>query len=121
MNSDMPATKADLKEVESRLDAKIDGLDAKIDGVEKSLGSRINGLAGALVKTNSKMDRMEERLSALIRDESGKTAARIDVFLGKLQTYERESHMFPKTLDEHGATLRDHERRLSSIETSRTS
>jgi len=29
--------------------------------------------------------------------------------------------MFPKTLDEHGATLRDHERRLSSIETSRTS
>jgi len=114
MNGDMPTTKADLKEVESRLDAKI-------DGVEKSLGSRINGLAGAWVKTDAKMDRMEERLSALIRDESGKTAARIDVFLGKLQTYERESHMFPKTLDEHGATLRDHERRLSSIETSRTS
>ena len=40
----------------------------------------------------------------------------IDAFLARLETYARESVTIPKTLDTHGETLRDHERRLTAVE-----
>lgn len=108
-----PATQAQLKAVQSELKTNIKAvriaLSGKIDGVEQKLVVEI-------VKTNERMGKMEERLTSLIREESAKTVGRIDAFLGRLETYARESVTIPKTLDSHGEKLRDHERRLSIIE-----
>ena len=103
--------RGELKAVEGRLDAKIDGLDAKIDSVRRELKVDI-------FKTNETMAKMEQRLVHLIRGESEKTIERIDAFLGKIEGFERETYTLPKTLDAHGEQLRDHEKRIAAVESS---
>lgn len=127
LKADLAGLKADLTAVEKRLDAKIDGvekrldakiggvekrLDAKIGGVEKSLDAKIGGVALELVKTQDRMEKMEERLTSLIREESGKTTGRIDAFLTRLESYDRKSVTLPNILDQHGLEIRGHEARL---------
>jgi len=115
-----PATKADLKEVESRLDAKIDGveerLDAKISGVDKSLGSRINGIAGELVKTNAKMDRMHEEIMSGLRDFRGELLKAFEDAVVKGKRYEDKALTHADQLQSHEARLQDHEKRLHALE-----
>lgn len=116
-----PATKGDLEGVRSDLKADIGHLDQKVDDVRSELKDELKAVEKKLVlgniKTNTRMDKMEERLRADIRDVSHQVAGRIDSFLNRLETYDRESVTLPKTLDEHGTMLRDHEKRLTTIET----
>lgn len=115
---DTPATKSDIRRLDERGDAiqsDIRRLDGKIDNTQAD----VRRLATEIVRSNAARDKMEERLSALIREESAKNAGRIDAFLSRLETYDRESATLPKAIDEHGKTLRDHERRLGALESQR--
>lgn len=106
---DVPASKADLA-------AGLGALKTDLKGDIARLDEKTDRIAGELVKTNARMTGMEERLVALIREESAKTVGRIDAFLSKLETYGRETTFIPHALDEHGKTLKDHELRLVKLE-----
>lgn len=108
-NDDAPASKADLASGLGELKTELKGDIARLD-------QKTDRIAGELVKTNARMTGMEERLVALIREESARTVGRIDAFLSKLETYGRETTLIPHALDEHGKTLKDHERRLVKLE-----
>ena len=118
-----PATKGDLKtaigELRTEIKADIAGLDGKIDRAESGLKVDISRLAVEVGRTNARMEKMEDRLSSLIREESAKNTGRIDAFLNRIDTYDRETVRFPRVLDEHGKKLRDHETRIAAIESSR--
>lgn len=122
-----PASKADLAAVETRLKSDltavetglksdIQRLDTKIDGVDRRLDAKIDGVIVELVKTQGRMDAMEQRL--LTRMDAGfdRVTGTIDAFVAKLETYGRETTLIPNALDEHGKTLQDHERRLVKLE-----
>jgi len=113
-----PATKADLKALESslhgdlaakadiaRLDAKIGGLNVKTDKIWKEA-----------VNTWTRMDRMEERIIARMDAGFDRVTQSIDSFAAKVETYARETLILPKTLAAHGDELRDHEKRIEALE-----
>lgn len=114
---DTPAAKKDIARldakidgVEKRLDAKIDGaerrLDAKIDGVEKRLGAQIRNLAGVVVKNQADIGEIKRTMAT--KDDIQRVLGAIDTFAGKIEDYARETVTFP-----------NHEKRLSSLESSR--
>lgn len=117
---DAPASKADLAAglgaLRTEVKANIGALKTELKGDIARLDQKTDRIAGELVKTNARMTGMEERLVALIREESARTVGRIDAFLSKLETYGRETTLIPHVLDEHGETLKDHERRLVKLE-----
>jgi len=106
-----PATKADLKAMESSLrgdlaaKADIARLDVKTDKVWKEV-----------VNTWTRMDRMEERIIARMDAGFDRVTQTIDSFAAKMETYARETVIIPKTLDAHGDELRDHEKRIEALE-----
>lgn len=106
---DAPASKADLAAGLGELKTELKGDIARLD-------QKTDRIAGELVKTNARMTAMEERLVSLFREESARSVGRLDAFLSKLETYGRETTLIPHVLDEHGETLKDHERRLVKLE-----
>ena len=106
-----PATKADLKAMESSLrgdlaaKADIARLDVKTDKIWKEV-----------VNTWTRMDRMEERIIARMDAGFDRVTQTIDSFAAKMETYARETVIIPKTLDAHGDELRDHEKRIEALE-----
>ncbi len=98
---DAPATKKDIL----RLEGRIDGLDG---GFRR--------LAAEVVKTNEKMDRMEEGLRHEMRGLKTEVTTALDASVGRMETLWRESVLLPRVLDQHGAALRDHETRLGPLE-----
>lgn len=119
---DPPATQSDIRRLDERGDAiqsDIRRLAAEFVRSNAQRDKMEERLAAEIVRSNGLRDKMEERLIALIREESAKNAGRMDAFLGRIETYDRESATLPKTIDEHGKTLRDHERRLGTLESRR--
>ena len=126
--NDKPASKADLAAVETGLKADIaaveTGLKADIAAVKTELKADIHGLAVELVKTQGSLRTLEETMAT--KSDIGRIMNAIDGFAGKLETYARESVTLPhiideqgKTLETHGATLGEHDRRLKAVESSR--
>ena len=106
-----PATKADLKAMESSLrgdlaaKADIARLDVKTDKIWKEV-----------VNTWTRMDRMEERIIARMDAGFDRVTQTNDSFAAKMETYARETVIIPKALDAHGDELRDHEKRIEALE-----
>lgn len=103
------ATRSDLTTMatatRSELKAGIDRLDQKTDKI-----------AAELVLTHSRMERMEQGLLAKLEAMGRESTGRFDSFLNRLDAYARESVTLPRTLDEHGRTLKNHENRLGRLE-----
>lgn len=126
-----PATKADLRDLEARLEVKIDHLDfatrtdldnflTKTDGAKFATRDDLQGEMRKVWlkfgKTNSRMDLMEERLKNEMRQLSANLAAKMDGFVTKMESIWRESAVFPLVLDQHGSILKNHEKRLGDLE-----
>ncbi|MFH1726163.1 MAG: hypothetical protein ABII00_16260 [Elusimicrobiota bacterium] len=105
LKDDVGALRSELKAVEQTLKADIHGLDRKIDRV-----------AVEVVKHSGRFDALEQTLRKEMTRGFERVTKTIDSFLSDLQTYARESVTIPRTLDAHGERLKDHERRLSVIE-----
>jgi hypothetical protein len=73
-------------------------------------------LALRLIQLESRLDRKIEDLRSDVRAGFRDMDGRFDSFLAKLETYARETMTIPKSLDEHGRILTDHERRLRRLE-----
>lgn len=120
-----PATKGDLKPMKSdietlksdvsQLKTDVAGLKTDVAGLDK----KFDRLAAEQVRMRADMAAMGEQLSLQIREGHEKTAATLGAFLQKLEIYDRESLTTPKTIDEHGKILRDHEGRIASLESAK--
>ena len=99
---DAPATKTDIQ----RLESKIESLDSK--------STRM--LALEIGKTHYRMDQLETGLRQEMRQLNSTVLERMDTWAGRFETIWRESALFPRVMDEHGETLRDHESRLRRLE-----
>ncbi len=76
----------------------------------------IGRLMSASVETNERMTAMELRLTRQMQDLSSTVTDQLDSFTSKMESIWRESIVFPKILDDHGATLRGHDVRISALE-----
>ncbi|MBI3505030.1 MAG: hypothetical protein HY059_09330 [Proteobacteria bacterium] len=111
----MPNRPVSLRIFQERMatvDARFDGIESRLAGVEAGL-QRV-ALDG--IKTREGMGHLEERLKGDMRRLEAVVAAKLDVFMTRMETLWRESATTPLVLDRHGATLRDHEPRLNRLE-----
>ena len=69
-----------------------------------------------MIASESRLDQKIESFDKKMDRGFNRVTGTIDAFLGRLETYARESVTIPKTLDAHGEKLRDHERRLTAVE-----
>jgi len=134
-----PATKGDIAHLDVKIDGletkihgletKIDGLETKTDGLETKIDRlevktdrlevKTDKIWNEVVNTWTRMDRMEERLVARMDAGFDRVTQVLDSFAAKMESYARETVIIPKTLDAHGEQLRDHERRIAAVESSR--
>ena len=92
------ATKEDIRRLEARLDDKFTGLftglEARLDdkftglftGLESKLEDRTHSLADEIVKTNQRMDRMEEGLRQEMRRLNSQVLTALDASVGRMET-----------------------------------
>ncbi|MFH1724075.1 MAG: hypothetical protein ABII00_05570 [Elusimicrobiota bacterium] len=92
---------------------------AQLKAVEKALKADIQRLAKAVVTADAKADQKIETLRTEMGRGFNRVTSAIDSFLGRLETYARESVTISKTLDAHGEKLQDHDRRLATLESKR--
>lgn len=104
MSEPRPVTKEELRQELERFATKDD---------LKQTAERL-GLAWS--DTNRRIDKLEESIQSSLSEGFRSINGRIDGFLNKLAMYDRETETFPKTLDDHGALLRNHEQRITDLE-----
>ena len=75
-----------------------------------------NRMGIAFGRTQGQMMEMEDRLNTRIGSISSLVKGSVDSFADKIERYARESVTMPNALDEHGKALRDHEARISTLE-----
>lgn len=114
-----PATKADIQVLELATKTEIQILRQELASKAdlRTLGAELNHKSGKVAadQENSRL-KMEERLVGQYNHLKSDIFDKLDFVLDKLLTFDRESVSIPKTLDEHGRKLRDHERRLKNLE-----
>lgn len=91
------ATKAELREGMTRLDKKIDRVAIEV------------------VKTNERIGQLGEDLRQDMRQLNSDISAKLDVFIGKMETIWKESAVLPSVIDEHGHRLDVLESRVDAI------
>ena len=100
-NGDTPATKADLAQLGQRLDQKIDRVAVEV------------------AKTQGHMERMEDRLNTKMDARFNQVINAIDSFAKKGESYGRAAVLHGHTLVEVEVSLKDHEKRLKTLESAR--
>lgn len=91
-----PATKADLKDL------------------AKATKDDIRRLAESIVATQARVESIERRMAT--RDDISRVLGAIDAFARKAEAYDRKALSHGDILENHIALLREHGRRISSIE-----
>ena len=111
------ATKADLEEglhgLETRLDSKIDGLKTELKG-------DIRRVALALDDTNGRVRAIQDGLDKQFAAQNSRLTGILEPFAARMETIWREAAVYPRMLDEQGATLLGHETRITALEARRT-
>ena len=140
-NSSEPATKGDLNKVENRLNQKIDsvetrlnqkidsvetrlnqkidsvetGLNQKIDSVETGLNAKINNVYLEVIKLQSRVGNIEEKMST--KDDISHVLNAIDKFAATTENYIRKDLERGQMLMKQEDKLQNHEKRLTTLET----
>ena len=129
-NSSEPATKGDLNKVENRLNQKIDsvetrlnqkidsvetGLNQKIDSVETGLNAKINNVYLEVIKLQSRVGNIEEKMST--KDDISRVLNAIDKFAATTENYIRKDLERGQMLMKQEDKLQNHEKRLTTLET----
>ena len=112
----MPSKKDSSPATRAELHATRDDLKGDIKSVRDELKTDIKRLALGLDKTNQRMTEMEQGLRADMRELKTDVTTKLDTFIGRMETLWRESAMLPKAVDDHAEKIRDHEMRLSRLE-----
>lgn len=100
------ATKTDLHALDTALGGRIDGVDRTIARV-----------AAEVVRTQADVREIKETMAT--KSDINRILSAIDTFAFKTESHDRASVIHGQTLVEVEVTLKDHERRLSSLESPR--
>lgn len=113
-----PSTKADVdkavdslrRELGTRMggfDQRMDGLDHKIDRVHKSLAKEI---------VRVQADLREVKANMATKDDVRKILTAVQDFAGKAEAFGRTATLHGQALTEVSVSLKDHDRRLRTLE-----
>ncbi len=120
---------SDLHAVEKRLDAKIDRvatelIDTRADlhAVEKRLDEKIDRVATGLVRTQADVREIKEIVATKVatKDDINRVLNAIDSFAEQARHYDRAAVLHGQTLTGHEVALKDHEKRIASLESPRS-
>lgn len=113
-----PATKGDIIASETGLRAEIkateSALRSDLEAVEVRLDKKIDRVAAELVRTQA--DVRAIRASMATKDDVGQILSAIDAFAQMGEAYDRKAVSHGAILNDHTAAIRDHGRRLDSLE-----
>lgn len=121
---DSAATKSDLKTavkvLRTDLKADIDGarseLKADIDGVRSELKADITRVAVEVVKTNARIDALDQKLSKKFDDHSDHITGLVDAFTKRIEADNRAIVLHGQILIEHSEKLKAQGHRLEALE-----
>ncbi|MBI5597513.1 MAG: hypothetical protein HY928_15595 [Elusimicrobia bacterium] len=113
LKSDISAVKSELKGDISAVKSELKG---DISAVKSELKGDISKLAAAVVRADAKADRVKAELLAMMERHTSRILDSIDAFAKKGETYDRKAVTHGAMLVEHTDALRDHGRRLTSLE-----
>lgn len=99
------ATKADVESLRTELKADVQAVKADV-----------NKVAIAVVKAEARIDRVKQELLATMERNTSNILNAIDAFAKKGETYDRKALSHGAILTDHEDKLRDHGRRLTSLE-----
>lgn len=117
-----PATKSDLKKVETALKGDIEAVEAKLKGeiqsVKTELNKKIDKVAMELVRTQADVREIKETMATKMatKEDVSKILTAIDRFAGKAEGYDRAAVLHGKSLTEHEIRISDHDKRLVRLE-----
>ncbi|MBI5208600.1 MAG: hypothetical protein HY927_01345 [Elusimicrobia bacterium] len=114
-----PATQADLAGASTALKTDIQNVRTELKADIRNLDHKIDCVAMGVVKTNERLEGVEDRLKAEMRQLNSQVLTALDTSVARMETLWRESAILPAVVDEHGQKLRDHEGRLVRLESSR--
>ncbi len=97
------------------LQAKVGGLEAKVDG----LTANVRNLNLGYTALNAGMKDLATGLRREMADLKTAVTAQVEPFTGRMETIWRESVVYPRMLDQQGARLDAHDRRLTALEAGR--
>ncbi|MBI5244445.1 MAG: hypothetical protein HY922_12335 [Elusimicrobia bacterium] len=133
---DLPATKGDLAELETRLEKKfasrddrtsvkgdIARLDAKIDAVDARLDAKIDSstkrLAVEISRTNGRIDELGQSLTRTIHQQSDRILTALDRYSKVVEADNRGVTLHGSILTNVQLKLQDHSRRIQALESGR--
>ena len=117
-DDDKPATRAELHAVEKRLEGKIERLEVKSDSSVQRLDDKIDRLAVEVIKTQADVREIKESMAT--KDDVSRIMGAIDAFSKQSERGDRAMVLHGQALTEHGVKLQDHDRRIASLESSRS-
>lgn len=121
IDDEKPATAGQLRAVETKLQAEIHGVETRlqteIQAVETRLQAKLNTVAVQVVNNQTELKALRRDMAT--KDDIQRVITAIDHFANKQETYDRETVFFPRTLDAHGESLRDHENWIKALEAPR--
>ena len=113
-----PATQADIRSLSEKTDGSMHRLEEKTDSSIRRLDAKIDAntsrLAKEIVATQAAVREIQKTMST--KSDIDRVIGVIDAFTGKIQASSRAAVLHGRALTETGVTLRDHEKRLRSIE-----
>lgn len=107
-DDDKPAAQGMVREVVEDAVRRMSGM---IQSAFKPLTEKIAMMDAKIDEHSNALARLSAKTDAHHRD----TIGTIQAFVGKLESYERETYTIPATLDKHGKRLDDHEARLRKL------
>jgi hypothetical protein len=110
---DAAVTKSELVEI-------LQAMETRLETRAQITQSAVNRLVSANLDTNEYMKALEGRVAAKLDGMRAETTGRLESFSSRMETLWRDTIVYPKMLDEHGALLRGHEQRIAALESRRS-
>ncbi len=112
------ATKSDLKNLEKRIDVKIEQLDIKLSNKINQLDTKIDSktglLAQAILKVEQRVENIENTMAT--KTDIQRVLNHIDAFAGQIQDYARKAVVHDHRFNQLEPQVKDHEKRIASLE-----
>jgi hypothetical protein len=124
------ATKADLEFQIGGVMTEIGGMKSDIRGIKSEMvgmQGEMGGMKGdirrlmiASLDTNERVKNLQDQVKIQMDTQNSNITRLLEAFGSRMETIWRESIVFPRLIDEQGATLRSHETRITALEARRT-
>ena len=124
-NGDKPATKSDLQAVQSELKEDIQAVRSElkedIQALRSELKADIKRVAVAVVKTQSDIEEIKHDMTTKMstKDDISRVLSAIDAFAKKSENKDKAITLHGPILTEVQVGLKDHEKRLKTLEAAR--